>query len=76
MNYPTAQRPVTGKLCGGTVQVDVPFSGFGRPINGNILFSVTALAYGQNADQDPYADVDTGRSFDYTRGSNITPTGC
>ena len=76
MNYPTAQMPATGKLCGGTIQVDVPFSGFGRPINANTLFSVTALGYGQNADDDIYADVDMSRSFDYTRGSNISATGC
>ena len=76
VNYPTAQKPATGKLCGSTIQVDVPFSGFGRPINANTLFSVTALGYGQNADDDIYADVDMSRSFDYTRGSNISATGC
>ena len=36
----------------------------------------TALGYGQNADDDIYADVDMSRSFDYTRGSNISATGC
>jgi hypothetical protein len=76
VNYPTGQKPATGKLCGSTIQVDVPFSGFGRPINANTLFSVTALGYGQNADDDIYADVDMSRSFDYTRGSNISATGC
>ena len=53
-----------------------PSFGFGRPINANTLFSVTALGYGQNADDDIYADVDMSRSFDYTRGSNISATGC
>jgi hypothetical protein len=76
VNYPTAQKPASGKLCGGTIQVDVPFSGFGRPVNANTLFSVTALAYGQIADEDLYSDIDTSRAFNYTRGSNISPTGC
>jgi hypothetical protein len=76
MNYP-AQTVATGKICGGTtIQVDVPFSGFGRPVNGNTLFSVTGLAYGENADDDIYADVDASHVFDYVRGSKLTTTGC
>ena len=54
----------------------MPFSAFGRPVNGNKLYSVTGLTFGQNAEDDIYADVDAGRAFDYTRGSNISSTGC
>jgi len=74
MNYP-AQKVATGKICGTTIQVDMPFSGFGRPVNGNKLYSVTAFSLGQNADDDIYADVDATRVFTYTRGSNTT-VGC
>jgi hypothetical protein len=76
VNYP-AEKLATGKVCAGTtIQVDVPFSAFGRPVNGNTLFSVTGLSFGQNADEDIYADVDASHTFDYVRGSNISSTGC
>lgn len=76
MNYP-ATLPATGKLCGNTtIQVDVPLSGFGRPVKGSKLFSVTAFGLGENADDDIYADVDATRAFDYTLGSNVTTAAC
>ena len=75
VNYP-ASLPATGKVCGNTIQVDVPLSGLGRPLNGNKLFSVTAFGFGENADNDIYADVDATHAFDYTLGSNVATTGC
>jgi len=71
VNYP-ATHVVTGKRCGDTIQVDVPLTGFGRQIRASTLFSVTALSFGENADNDLYADVDATHAFDYTLGSNIT----
>lgn len=75
MNYP-ASLPASGKLCGNVIQVDVPLSGLGRPLKSNKLFSVTAFGFGENADNDIYADVDVTHAFDYTLGSNVTTTGC
>ena len=75
MNYP-ASLPATGKVCGNTIQVDVPLSGLGRPVNGTKLFSVTAFGFGQNADNDIYADVDATHAFDYTLGSNVSAAAC
>ena len=74
-NYP-ASRPATGKVCGNTIQVDVPLSGFGRPIRGTTLYSVTAFAFGQNGDIDLYADVDATHTLDYTLGSNVSSSSC
>lgn len=72
--YPV-EHPVPGKICGNTVQVDVPAGGFGRPLSGSKLFSVTALTFGRNADNDIYADVDATHAFDYTLGS-VSTAGC
>ena len=74
VNYPAAQ-PASGKLCGKTIQVDVPLSGFGRALAGNTLYSVTAESFGRNADNDIYADVDATHAFDYTLGSTSN-AGC
>ena len=75
VDYP-ASLPANGKLCGNTIQVDIPLSGLGRPVNGSTLFSVTAFAFGENADADLYADVDATHAFDYTLGSNVGSFGC
>ena len=75
VNYP-ASLPASGKVCGNTIQVDVPLNGLGRPLNGSRLFSVTGLSFGRNAAEDLYADVDATHSFDYTLGSNVTTAGC
>ena len=75
VNYP-ASLPASGKICGNTIQVDVPLTGLGRPVNGSTLFSVTALSLGRNAAEDLYADVDATHSFDYTLGSNVSAAGC
>jgi hypothetical protein len=75
VTYPATQ-PAQGKICGNTIQVDVPLSGFGRALTGGTLYSLTAFSFGRNGDTDLYADVDATRSFDYTLGSNLTNTGC
>ena len=54
----------------------VPFSGFGDPVNGPLLYNVTALSGGRNGPDDLYADVDATRSFDYVLGSNNGGSSC
>jgi hypothetical protein len=54
----------------------VPLSAFGSPIQGALLYNVTALAGGRNADNDLYADVDLTRSFDYVLGSSRGGSTC
>ena len=45
-------------------------SGFGPPIVGTKLYSVTAFTFGRNNPVDDlYADVDATSPFDYTIGS-------
>ncbi len=75
VNYPASQ-PAQGKICGNTIQVDVPLAGLGRPVNGKTLYSVTAESFGRNADDDIYADVDATPGFDYTLGSASSTAGC
>ena len=75
VNYPAA-TPVAGKVCGNTIQVDAPLSAFARPFDGSTLFSVTGLAFGRDAADDLYADVDATHAFDYTLGSNVSTAGC
>ena len=54
----------------------MPLSGFGNPINGPLLYNVTALSGGRNADNDLYADVDATHSFDYVLGSAKAASSC
>jgi hypothetical protein len=54
----------------------VPLSGFGNPVNGALLYNVTAVSGGRNAAEDLYADVDATRSFDYVLGSNRGGSSC
>jgi hypothetical protein len=68
VNYPV-QNAVTGHVCGNTLVADVPISAFGAPVSGPVLYNVTALSGGRNADVDLYADVDATPSFDYVLGS-------
>jgi hypothetical protein len=75
VNYP-ATTPVSGHVCGNTFVVDVPLSTFGQPITGPVLYNVTALSGGRNADDDLYADVDATRSFDYVLGSSRGGSSC
>jgi hypothetical protein len=63
-------------VCGNTFVVDVPLSTFGQPITGPVLYNVTALSGGRNADDDLYADVDATRSFDYVLGSSRGGSSC
>jgi hypothetical protein len=74
VNYPASQ-PASGKICGNTIQVDVPLNGLGRALTGSKLYSVTAESFGRNADNDIYADVDATHTFDYTLGSTSS-AGC
>ena len=75
LNYP-AQQQITGHVCGNTLVADVPLSGFGNPVNGALLYNVTAVSGGRNAAEDLYADVDVTRSFDYVLGSNRGGSSC
>jgi hypothetical protein len=75
LNYP-AQQQVTGHVCGNTLVADVPLSGFGDPVNGALLYNVTAISGGRNGPDDLYADVDATRSFDYVLGSNQGGSSC
>jgi hypothetical protein len=71
MYYPSTM-PAIGKRCGDTIQVDVPLTGFGRPVKGTTLYSVTAFTFGRSGDNDLYADVDATHVLDYTLGSNVS----
>ena len=75
VTYP-ATLPAQGKICGNTIQVDVPLSGFGRALTGGTLYSLTAFSFGRSGETDLYADVDASRSFDYALGSNVSSAGC
>jgi hypothetical protein len=68
LQYPE-QQPATGSVDGNTIRVDVPLSGFGKPLNGDRLFSVQAFTFGRaDSTTDVYADVDAAASFDYDLG--------
>src|SRR6476619_6550636 len=67
LNYP-ATTAVTGHVCGNSLVADVPLSACGNPVNGPLLYNVTAVSGGKNADNDLYADVDATHSFDYVFG--------
>jgi hypothetical protein len=75
VNYP-AQQQISGHVCGNSLVADVPLSSFGAPVNGPLLYNVTALSGGRNADVDLYADVDATHSFDYVLGSATAPPSC
>ena len=74
-NYPVQQQ-IAGQVCGNTLVADVPLSAFGSPVNGPLLYNVTALSGGRNADADLYADVDATHSFDYVLGSATGGAAC
>jgi hypothetical protein len=75
VNYPV-QNAVTGHVCGNTLVADVPLSAFGAPVNGPLLYNVSGLSGGRNADVDFYADVDATPSFDYVLGSATGGASC
>lgn len=70
--YPAEQTLTSGSTSGNTITVDVSMQngfGSGRPIDGDMLYSVTALSYGQNGDADIYLEGDATHSFDYSLGN-------
>jgi hypothetical protein len=72
MFYPAEQTLTSGSTSGNTITVDVSLQngfGSGRPIDGDTLYSVTALSYGQNGDADIYLEGDATHSFDYSLGN-------
>jgi hypothetical protein len=78
VQYPAEITTVPGSISGNTICIDVPnflTNGFGagRPINGSVLYNVTAFSGGRNnATTDVYADVDATRSFDFQVGTVST----
>ena len=66
------ERPAAGTISGNTITIDVGLNtGFGVPIDGNTLYSVTAFTFGRsNSVDDLYFDVDATEAFDYVLGSN------
>src|SRR4051794_5226265 len=75
VNYPVGTQ-ITGHVCGNTLVADVPLSAFGAPVTGPVLYNVTGLSGGRNADNDLYADVDATPSFDYVLGSATGGASC
>src|SRR5207245_2647185 len=75
--YP-AEVTAAGCVSGNTIVIDVLLTngfGLGRPINGTVLYNVTAFSGGRNTADDVYADADSTRSFDFPLGniSGSTP---
>jgi hypothetical protein len=68
------EKPAAGKIEGNVITIDVGFNtGFGVPIDGNTLSSVTAFTLGRsNSVDDLYSDVDATEAFDYVLGSNTS----
>jgi hypothetical protein len=68
------EKPATGMISGTTITIDVGLgTGFGAPIDGNTLYSVTAFTLGRsNSVDDLYFDVDATEPFDYVLGSNTS----
>jgi hypothetical protein len=74
VQYP-AESAATGSISGNVITIDVPIQGgFGldRPVDGSVLYNVTALSAGREASSptapataDLYADLDATRSFDF-----------
>ena len=66
LNYPET-KAVDGSVNGNTITIDVPVAtGFGAPIVGDTLYSVTGFTFGWNNPADDLAaDVDATSAFDY-----------
>ncbi len=66
------EKPAAGTISGNTITIDVGLNtGFGVPIDGNTLYSVTAFTFGRsNTVDDLYSDVDATEPFDYVLGSD------
>ncbi len=69
------EKPAAGTIAGNTITIDVGLNtGFGVPIDGKTLYSVTAFTFGRsNSFDDLYDDVDATEPFDYSLGSNTRP---
>ena len=57
----------------GTITIDVPLADVGSPANGAVLFSVTALSFGEIAGDPILQDVDATRAFDFVVGGATAP---
>src|SRR3954463_1548309 len=66
LNYPET-KAVDGTIDGNTITIDVGLkTGFGAPIDGDTLHSVTGFTFGwNNPGDDLDADVDATQPFDY-----------
>ena len=66
------EKPATGTIAGNTITIDVGVTtGFGAPLDGKTLYSVTGLTFGRsNSVDDLYFDVDATEAFDYVLGSS------
>ena len=66
------EKPATGKVEGNTITINVGLNtGFGVPITGKTLYSVSAFTLGRsNSVDDLYFDVDATEAFDYALGSD------
>ncbi len=53
-------NPLTGEII-----IDVPFADVGGPSAGDVLFSVTALSFGEISGDPLFQDVDATRAFDF-----------
>lgn len=77
--YYPAELAAQGCLANNTLVIDVALdAGFGanRPVNDDILYSVTAFSGGRNTASDVYLDLDSTRSFDYALGGGAHTAPC
>jgi hypothetical protein len=72
--YP-AEKAQTGTFnqATGTFTIDVPLADVGLPAKGDVLFSVTALSFGEIHENALYQDVDATRAFDFVVGGATAP---
>jgi hypothetical protein len=61
-------KAASGSISGNTITIDVGLNGgFGVPVVGKKLYSVTAFTFGRNDSfDDLYDDVDATQPFDFT----------
>jgi hypothetical protein len=85
VQYP-AEFTATGSISGNVITIDVPIQGGfgpGRPIDGSVLYNVTALSAGRNpvpstgpTTAEVYADLDATRSFDFPLSGAAPSASC
>src|SRR2546429_2337885 len=75
--YPE-ESPATGTInsATGTLTVTASLADLGSPIQGDTLFSVTALTFGYITGDPIMMDADATRAFDYLLGATTLPTNC